>query len=151
IGSAGVSVLLGNGNGTFQTAQTFGPNTATGLGETIAVADFNGDGRPDLVVGSGNAVVLLGNGDGTFQAGSRFKTDTHALSVAAAAADVNGDGRPDIVTANDGFFPNNGTVSVLLNTLAPPNPTFLSPATTTFSLGTPGSFLVRAAGLPSPT
>ena len=42
-----VSVLLGNGNGTFQTQQTFAvPVYPT----SVAVADVNGDGKPDLVV-----------------------------------------------------------------------------------------------------
>jgi hypothetical protein len=61
-----VSVLLGNGNGTFQSAVNF----AVGFDpSSVAVADVNGDGRPDLVVantGSYTVSVLLGNGNGTF-------------------------------------------------------------------------------------
>ena len=71
-----MSVLLGNGNGTFQTQQTF----ATGVGPvSVAVADVNGDGKLDLVVAnrtSNTVSVLLGNGDGTFQAQQTF---THWL------------------------------------------------------------------------
>src|SRR5207249_660081 len=63
-----VSVLVGNGDGTFQPVRTF----AVGTNPTsVAVGDFNGDGNPDLVVansGSNTVSVLLGNGDGTFQA-----------------------------------------------------------------------------------
>jgi hypothetical protein len=59
-----VSVLLGNGDGTFQTHVDY----ATGSGpDSVAVGDFNGDGKADLAVTNDYAVsVLLGNGDGTF-------------------------------------------------------------------------------------
>src|SRR5437773_2035154 len=63
-----VSVLLGNGGGTFQPARTFA--TAGSNPVTVAVGDFNGDGRPDLAVTNsantssgavpGNVSVLLG-------------------------------------------------------------------------------------------
>jgi len=62
-GASKVSVLLGNGNGTFQNRQDF----ATASGPLfLVVADFNGDGRPDIAVAnvSGSVGVLLGNGDG---------------------------------------------------------------------------------------
>src|SRR5439155_11203383 len=64
-----VSVLLGNGDGTFQAARTF--LTGSANPEFVVVDDFNGDGRPDLAVdssSSANGSVLLGNGGGTFQA-----------------------------------------------------------------------------------
>ena len=63
-----VSVLLGNGDGTFQTAVNYAAGTTP---QSVAVGDFNGDGKVDLVVvnrGDNDVSVLSGNGDGTFQA-----------------------------------------------------------------------------------
>jgi hypothetical protein len=108
----GVSVMLGNGDGTFQAAQLTSLESYSGR---VAVADVNGDGKPDLVVttfnngsSAGQVAVLLGNGNGTFQAPSDFNVGHNPLGV--AIADVNGDGKPDLVVAN--YFSN--TISVLL-------------------------------------
>ena len=63
----GVSVLLGNGDGTFQAARNF---SAGKQPESIAIADFNSDGKLDIIAVSESANVLnvlLGNGDGTLQ------------------------------------------------------------------------------------
>jgi hypothetical protein len=71
------------------------------LPSSVAVADVNGDGRPDLIVandGDKTVSVLLGNGDGTFQNQNTFSVGYSPISV--AVADVNGDGRPDLVVAN---------------------------------------------------
>lgn len=61
-----VSVLLGNGDGSFQSAVIYG---AGGGPSSVAISDLNGDANPDLVVAnrySRNVSVLLSNGDGSF-------------------------------------------------------------------------------------
>lgn len=97
-GPGGVSVLLGIGDGTFQ-PPVFYP---TGYGpEGVTVADFNGDGIPDLAVVNGssdNVSVLLGNGDGTFSPASNFPTIGSGFSI--ATGDFNGDGKPDLAVVN---------------------------------------------------
>ena len=94
-GGGRVSVLLGNGDGTFQTAVNY--FTAPGsFPLSVAVGDFNTDGHPDLAVANddGTVSVLLGNGDGTFQASVQYVTGAPADSV--AVGDFNGDGHPDL-------------------------------------------------------
>ena len=93
-----VSVLLGNGDGTFQNQVRY----AVGTDPTAVVAgDFNGDGRTDLAVanaGSGDVSVLLGNGDGTFQNQVRYAVGYRPSAL--VAGDFNGDGRTDLAVAN---------------------------------------------------
>ena len=111
-----VSVLLGIGDGTFQTAMPYDSGGQGAL--SVAVADVNGDGKADIVVancsssdcvdgeGNGTAVVLLGNGDGTFQAGVPYDSGGDDAS-SVAIADLNGDGKPDLLVANKCASSNN--------------------------------------------
>jgi uncharacterized repeat protein (TIGR01451 family) len=117
---ASVDVLLGNGDGTFQTAMAYGPGCC-GQG-SVAVADINGDGKPDLIVTSGNSDVvgiMLGNGDGTFQSQVNYDSGG-VVPTSVAVADVNGDGKFDLLVANaasawsDGYPSGQGSASVLL-------------------------------------
>ncbi len=103
-----VSILLGNGDGTFQPRVDF----ATGAQPAaVAVDDFNGDGKLDLAVanqGDNTVSILLGKGDGTFQTHVDFATG--AKPVAIAARDFNGDGKLDLAAANQ----DGNSVSILL-------------------------------------
>ncbi|WP_353072051.1 FG-GAP-like repeat-containing protein [Tunturiibacter gelidoferens] len=98
---SGISVLLGNGDGTFTAAL----NPSSDLPGAIAVGDFNGDGIPDLAVApafdEGNSEVLLGNGDGTFTngSGSLGNGNGTTTSDSIAVGDFNGDGKLDLVEA----------------------------------------------------
>ncbi len=105
--SGEVSVLLGNGDGSFQTQQ----RVAAGYQPfSVALGDVNGDRLLDLAVanvGSEDVSVLLGNGDGSFQPQQRFAAGDFPRSV--ALGDLSGDSILDLVVANG-----RNDVSVLL-------------------------------------
>gem|GEM_PF-2137883 len=104
-----IDVLLGNGNGTFQTAVNY--TFSSGFPVAIIAGDFNGDGKQDLAVLLGHTsmvAILTGNGDGTFTMGQQFSTGSNPVAV--TAADVNKDGKLDLIVANF----TDSTVSVLL-------------------------------------
>jgi len=109
-GSTNISVLLSKGDGSFEAPVTYAPGS---YASTVAVGDFNDDGKPDLAVAYyyfANVSVLLGNGDGSFQAPVMFGAGTGSFFV--AVGDFNGDDKPDLVVAN--IY--SGNVSLFLNT-----------------------------------
>lgn len=95
--NGGLSLLLGNPDGTFRSAVTYaaGPPVIS-----LATADFNADSRPDLALlrENGTVIILLANADGTLRSGPEFTTATSASSL--LAADFTGDNRPDLAVSN---------------------------------------------------
>jgi hypothetical protein len=90
----GFVVYLSNGDGTFQPPVPYAvPNT--GPSPSIVTADFNNDGKADVVSADGGGFfVYLGNGDGTLRPPTHFQLPSTPL---LAAADVNHDGKVDLV------------------------------------------------------
>ena len=103
-----VSILLGNGDGTFQPRV---PYSVDVLAVSVTAGDFNSDGKLDLAVATQNSnsiSILLGNGDGTFGPTVSYAAGSAPASV--AAADLNGDGKLDLALTNRA----DNTVSILL-------------------------------------
>ncbi|MDP9051516.1 MAG: FG-GAP-like repeat-containing protein, partial [Acidobacteriota bacterium] len=112
LGSTGsfVTVLLGNGDGTF-TATPTSPSVGNNPAGIVA-GDFNGDGIQDLAVANqidGTITILLGNGDGTLKATSASPV-TGSAPGSIVAADFNADGKLDLAVANLG----SDTLSIFL-------------------------------------
>ncbi len=106
--SAGtVSILLGNGDGTFQAHQDYAVGTEPIF---VVAADFNSDGKLDLAVanfGSNNVSILLGKGDGTFQPSQNYRTGSGPTSI--AVGDFDQFGYLDLAVSNY----SSNTVSIL--------------------------------------
>jgi FG-GAP-like repeat len=107
----------------FKSPQDYSAGGANAI--SVAVADLNGDGKPDVVVANGCIIcgtgavfgvgVLLGNGDGTFQTAHNYPVGGDLAPISVAIGDVNRDGKPDVVVTSECFSDNNcGGVSVLL-------------------------------------
>jgi hypothetical protein len=114
VGSSNVTVLLGNGDGTFGAPVHL---DGGGGADGAAIGVFNGDGIPDLVVinnATGTVSLLPGNGDGTFRPRVQFAVG--ARPRALAVGDFNGDNLPDVAVLNDPPpNSNDASISMLLN------------------------------------
>ncbi|HEX4795260.1 MAG TPA: VCBS repeat-containing protein [Humisphaera sp.] len=133
---APVSILLGNGDGTFQPRRNyFGGNFV----DALAVADFNGDGLLDLASSSYSSQMRVypGSGDGTFL--PEADSEAGKFGIFMATADLNNDGSPDILLVSGGGF------RVLLNTSnttpTPPG----TPGTVDLTIGSGGTKSIKFA------
>jgi hypothetical protein len=118
-GADSVAVLMNKGDGSFGTNVGYG----TGRGskpQSVAIADLNGDHKPDLAIAnfSDTVSVFLNRGDGSFRARRDFRAGSGPRSI--AIGDLNRDSKPDLVTANHNTAFGGGgafvdSVSVLLN------------------------------------
>jgi len=134
-----LTVLLGNGDGTFQAPVN--ATTLTGP-EALIAGDFNHDGKLDvaLIAGGQQLQIFLGNGDGSFQAPVNTALPNFAsLPNSLAAADFNRDGKLDVAVAVSG--PGFSNIVVLQGN---GDGTFQSPATLT---PPGGAFVLAAADL----
>ena len=132
----GVSILLGNGDGTFQPAVNLGLGDAGSrpAARAVAVADLTGSGILDIVTANdsdngGTVSVFLGNGDGTFQNASTFPVVSAQFSnpLSLAVGDLHGNGRPDLVVGNVTFGSGRGNLDQLFLLAGNGNGTFQAP------------------------
>jgi hypothetical protein len=134
-----VTILLGNGDGTFTLAQN--STFATGsVPWAIVAADFNDDGKLDLAITNydgGSMTILLGNRDGTFKPETGSPVAVGTNPVALAVGDFNGDGEVDLVVANQ----TDNTLTILLGN---GDGTFTPAVSSPFALGSRhGAVLAR--------
>src|SRR5262249_36423764 len=108
--SYGVSVFqnLGKGDGTFGAAQTY---TLVGSANSVAIADFNKDGKLDIATAGAEMDVLLNKGDNTFGAAQKVGPAGNHLGV----ADINGDGFVDLAQIHTTEIPGVYGIDLVIN------------------------------------
>jgi FG-GAP-like repeat/Abnormal spindle-like microcephaly-assoc'd, ASPM-SPD-2-Hydin len=148
-----MAVLLGNGDGSFQTPSFFPLLGGAGsiiLPAATVTGDFNGDGKPDFAFSFGSfntnvLVVVLGHGDGTFGSPASIALPANYVGNFLYTADVNGDGKLDLISGNNLATPSggeaDGTFSVFLGN---GDGTFMSPVN--YQIGSPSYLGSMAIG-----
>jgi len=129
----GVVILLGNGDGTFQTPVAYPSGDVTGL----AMGDFNGDGILDIAVtdhSQQDVTIFIGNGNGTFKAGV-VAVNTSLPANDVVVADFDGDGNDDLAYAVDISNSPNGTLSNLYVASGKGDGTFNAPVLVASGIG----------------
>lgn len=130
-GGNDIGILLGNGNGTFQSEVNYG----SGMYGPIGIGDFNNDGKLDIIGGTGGTspqvAVLIGNGDGTFGFPVLSPASDYISGSALAVADFNRDGNLDAAVVGQG-----GSIQV-----------YLGKGDGTFSLGASYSVAMTVTGV----
>lgn len=157
------AILLGNGDGTFRAPVLLtDPHLRTP--QYQAIADYNGDGRPDIALGMGDGTqglieMLTGNGDGSFQPPVFYLVPASKSSIGGGvliAADFNGDGKPDIALQIVGASPGLALLVNSTGTATPPPPapvtlSTLSVSPTTVNGGSAATGKVTLSGTSAQT
>ena len=99
LNTSGIAILLGNGDGTFQSPSTIPLGPWAGGATSLVSGDANGDGKADLIASTtGGFTIALGRGDGTFQSTVSYSGLNQAYSL--VVGDLNGDNKLDIAATN---------------------------------------------------
>jgi uncharacterized protein (TIGR03437 family) len=113
--TSGLAVLLGSSSGSLSAVRSFGSGASF---NSVTVADFNGDGKPDVASANGTAgavSIFLGNGDGSFQSPRQISFASGLMPIGTASADVNRDGKADLIVAlSPSDSSQSGVLAVLL-------------------------------------
>ncbi|CAF0781360.1 unnamed protein product [Adineta steineri] len=99
-----ISVLLGNGDNTFQNQVKYSTGTTNDNPNALYIADVNKDGNLDVVTansGTSNVAVFLGKGDGTFSTAKTYSTGTGSKPIGLVLGDLNKDGNNDLVVTDE--------------------------------------------------
>jgi len=139
------SVLMGNGDGTFQAPVSYAETLQdvdlnNPYSYFITNGDMNGDGKPDLVYSNteyGSVAIAYNVGDGTFYA--PIESPVNSYNAGLVTTDVNGDGAPDVVVASD----DSNVVTIALNAGGNAVTGGLSTSATAF--GSPVAFTINVA------